>query len=216
MFQSTPSKRKETWPPKRLFLFKCVSIHSFQAEGDLRTDNGQVSPVVVSIHSFQAEGDICRTTKTRIYKCFNPLLPSGRRPQRRDAQGRITSFQSTPSKRKETVWRYHVQPWRRCFNPLLPSGRRLKERFILLRPFPFQSTPSKRKETHFHFAHLQDWYVSIHSFQAEGDGKHGIGITMEKCFNPLLPSGRRPSAYRIYLTPNMFQSTPSKRKETKA
>jgi len=66
-----------------------VSIHSFQAEGDLMQGWQGLFHSYVSIHSFQAEGDMdfCN-------KLYNDYL-----------------FQSTPSKRKETtfaVWLFKI------------------------------------------------------------------------------------------------------------
>jgi len=103
MFQSTPSKRKETQNNNRKHYNITVSIHSFQAEGDDSScakqcrrfwfqstpskrketlENSYLSfQRDVSIHSFQAEGDISIDAKVSETISFNPLLPSGRRQQ---------------------------------------------------------------------------------------------------------------------------------------
>ena len=78
MFQSTPSKRKETIILQIRKHMLDVSIHSFQAEGDnyiVRRECMQVcfNPLLPSgrRHNY----DIFRNA----LMCFNPLLPSGRR-----------------------------------------------------------------------------------------------------------------------------------------
>jgi len=124
MFQSTPSKRKET-----------------NRQGQKRIGEA------VSIHSFQAEGDITETVIKLRRVCFNPLLPSGRRPKTTIANTTILPFQSTPSKRKETIVPAQNNVGVFGFNPLLPSGRRHWKIVIYHFRGMFQSTPSKRKET---------------------------------------------------------------------
>jgi len=79
LFQSTPSKRKETpvsflLPP---FLFEFQSTPSKRKETSHRRLAYQID--CVSIHSFQAEGDSTMHCQYRNIARFNPLLPSGRR-----------------------------------------------------------------------------------------------------------------------------------------
>jgi len=57
VFQSTPSKRKETFSLDDTTRLNFVSIHSFQAEGDVELRHVLIAAKGVSIHSFQAEGD---------------------------------------------------------------------------------------------------------------------------------------------------------------
>ena len=147
LFQSTPSKRKET-----------SASHA-------------VSTVVRS---------------------FNPLLPSGRRHSLSCASTGQNSFQSTPSKRKETI-RELVH---RCnihrFNPLLPSGRRPTP-FPLISFVPVVSIHSFQAEGDcIEYPAMRITSVSIHSFQAEGAYIRRKRSCKVYCFNPLLPSGRRP------------------------
>ncbi len=78
-FQSTPSKRRETWLGGFSIRSIGISIHSLQEEGDTAPE--KVRPrYYISIHSLQEEGD--EVTKQRN-------VISG-------------LFQSTPSKRRET------------------------------------------------------------------------------------------------------------------
>ena len=168
----------------------------------------------VSIHSFQAEGDKRYRSNRKHGRCFNPLLPSGRRPDKKLGLDLSWMFQSTPSKRKETnrqgqkrigeavsihsfqaegdITETVIKLRRVCFNPLLPSGRRPTSLKLLLLCLVFQSTPSKRKET----------------------SNFRLTLRLCECFNPLLPSGRRPKTTIANTTILPFQSTPSKRKET--
>jgi len=126
-FQSTPSKRKETTFLFAFQVYSHVSIHSFQAEGDYLSTYDR-HHTDVSIHSFQAEGDSNDTVYVPFLKCFNPLLPSGRRHRGNYFRESREVFQSTPSKRKETLY---------CKKRMYASV--------------FQSTPSKRKETKYKY-----------------------------------------------------------------
>ena len=79
LFQSTPSKWRETAPRAVFFHFPSISIHSLQVEGDQALLNGNLASYI-SIHSLQVEGDAL----VEIHR------------------GNYVIFQSTPSKWRET------------------------------------------------------------------------------------------------------------------
>ena len=146
LFQSTPSGGKATGRSGGVFGSEKVSIHAFRGEGDAPPHGGVT------------QGG-----------SFNPRLPGGRRPGRRNDATRGGAFQSTPSGGKATGigirWgrgegvsihalrgegdgaRPRLRCRRRGFNPRLPGGRRPKNRFHAFARCAFQSTPSGGKAT---------------------------------------------------------------------
>ena len=103
-----------------------------------------------------------------------------------------SSFQSTPSSRRETIKSGACAARRKNFNPLPPRGGRPHLPALSCNWQLFQSTPSSRRET----LHLQC-------------RKYEKGN-----FNPLPPRGGRPSHKCHYPSKHEFQSTPSSRRET--
>ena len=100
-FQSTPPKWRETVPPTGLWLI----FHRFQSTPPKWRETSDVHLRliynVISIHSPQVEGDQVSYVKEMVSGDFNPLPPSGGRPQQLCGGNR---------------------PWH--FNPLPPSGGR--------------------------------------------------------------------------------------------
>ena len=168
-FQSTPSTRRET-------LYALIS----PAAGS------------ISIHSLHTEGDYagCPLCPDRCY--FNPLPPHGGRQAIPKPSAKESTFQSTPSTRRETASQLALHRQDRYFNPLPPhGGRPLRPILHIIKILVFQSTPSTRRETEL-----------VHS-----------GL-IEKDFNPLPPHGGRPEAAEEAPPSAAFQSTPSTRRET--
>jgi len=147
MFQSTPSKRKETWT----FAISSIMITCFNPllpSGRRRLSLSDCLKLYnVSIHSFQAEGDRLIVAQRDNFICFNPLLPSGRRPLLTTVLEGTLAFQSTPSKRKETSCPRSTGTCQMFQST--PSKRKETYHtcFDTSTYFSFQSTPSKRKET---------------------------------------------------------------------
>ena len=165
-----------------------ISIHSFQTEGDaggnLKRTQGRIS-----IHSFQTEGD-SKDLASR-YIAINISIHSFQTEGDHDAllpSHATEEFQSTPSKRKETS----------CLNSPSFFGT-------------FQSTPSKRKETEKFRCEEIHLFISIHSFQTEGDVLRSHPCGNPGYFNPLLPNGRRPARAEfkeseMYISIHSFQT----------
>ena len=125
LFQSTPSGGKATRARKHREYDIRVSIHAFRGEGDF-FDLYRVW----SHWQFQSTPSGGKATlvnlEQRIHRrCFNPRLPGGRRPTRRERRaGR-----------------------RAGFNPRLPGGRRPPSSYQGSNSGQFQSTPSGGKAT---------------------------------------------------------------------
>ena len=123
---------------------------------------------------------------------FNPLLPNGRRRNIRDSSDDF-----------------------RYFNPLLPNGRRR----VAVHDYPNAEDdfnpllPNGRRRSYELYVQVND-VISIHSFQTEGDHFSQSPNHTTRYFNPLLPNGRRRTNLSAWLPLSIFQSTPSKRKET--
>ncbi len=174
IFQSTPSPRRETNSIFNNFI-----------------------RFVISIHSLPKEGDYDGTTYKEGGRNFNPLPPQGgRRCSSAVAVGR-SSFQSTPSPRRET-WLDERKKEGYVLFQSTPSPRRetaVRRRFSL--EAEFQSTPSPRRETpkclfiaaltayfnplppqggrHWERTYfVQTLDISIHSLPKEGDS---IGVS---------------------------------------
>ena len=123
----------------------------------------------ISIHTFLAEGDIATpiigfTTRISIHTFL--------------AEGDDCTWYST----------YDI-----CnFNPHLPCGRWLSRQFPCCKALLFQSTPSLRKVTAYVVDKVRNFYISIHTFLAEGDRFHPLLWCNFWHFNPHLPCGRWP------------------------
>ena len=129
-FQSTPSAWRETPVRRQGSLLEDISIHSLRMEGDLLTFWNQSS----NTH-------------------FNPLPPHGGRPTAFCVNVVTSTFQSTPSTRRET-----------------------SESVVGIRRNAFQSTPSTRRETYKN-AIVPDFpCISIHSLHTEGDHRFAYGF----------------------------------------
>ena len=190
-FQSTPSTRRETTRDCASWTASCISIHSLHTEGDARRpadtlqervisihslhtegDNAgtlQSAQHGISIHSLHTEGDVQMTCRRHPLPHFNPLPPHGGRHAIPKPSVKESTFQSTPSTRRETcrvlesvsgkwisIHSLHTEgdmtdlftpsPGR-YFNPLPPHGGRPALVVVFPIVCAFQSTPSTRRET---------------------------------------------------------------------
>ena len=101
-FQSTPSLRKATVLAMRSGYIKCISIHTFLAEGDL---------LMILLHE--------------SWNHFNPHLPCGRRRSQKGIALSGLKFQSTPSLRKATPTATQKGSWMRIsIHTFLAEGDR--------------------------------------------------------------------------------------------
>ena len=191
-FQSTPSSRRETWPFARRNRRRYFNPLPPRGGRPHRHHGSGVS-TMISIHSLLAEGDSTPDT------CW-----AGWR------------FQSTPSSRRETRPPSRGPHRTAYFNPLPPRGGKLKPLLPQPKSRAFQSTPSSRRETPWAIPRAADRNISIHSLLAEGD-KPSASPRRPACnFNPLPPRGGRRLRGMQDGGKNIFQSTPSSRRETAA
>ena len=102
---------------------------------------------------------------------FNPRLPGGRRPRRRD---------STKIFRRVSIHAFRGE------GDIWSSGQ--NSHYVA-----FQSTPSGGKATSVLPALRRLLVVSIHAFRGEGDAVTSTIIQQFHSFNPRLPGGRRPT-----------------------
>ena len=145
-----------------------ISIHSLHTEGD-DTEKTQAQINSISIHSLHTEGDNNRSFKNLIIinfnplpphggrrrcifcrhrRCyFNPLPPHGGRPRYSLVTGRYSSFQSTPSTRRETAQFRIIEGDHKISIHSLHTEGDVPEMMILSNSLTFQSTPSTRRET---------------------------------------------------------------------
>ena len=100
------------------------------------------------------------------------------------------------------------------FNPHLPCGRWHTFSSFACASLKFQSTPSLRKVTCFVCFILGCFFISIHTFLAEGDLHLFHDFNIAYHFNPHLPCGRWRRDWEFFLHLRRFQSTPSLRKVT--
>ena len=174
----------------RSACIRCISIHTFLAEGDIPNPINSVQ-TDISIHTFLAEGDGSILYKIPFLKYFNPHLPCGRRQiSMRLCQKSLDFNPHLPCGRRpmadntvrlrinisihtflaegDSIELFDVQLFRN-FNPHLPCGRRPR----LVRQSAsrriFQSTPSLRKATRNPRSCNSQGIISIHTFLAEGD-----------------------------------------------
>ena len=128
LFQSTPSPKRETLlsrveflnafyfnplPPQRGRL--CgdrrrqnphrISIHSLPKEGDFSV-SAKIMSIVISIHSLPKEGDSPVRLPIRQLPNFNPLPPQRGRHGFTVCLDCLMEFQSTPSPKRETIFRW--------------------------------------------------------------------------------------------------------------
>ena len=147
LFQSTPSSRKVTNNRCVCRDDRCISIHTFLAEGDIFAPFFR-SVKNISIHTFLAEGDFLNIKGKCLYPCsisIHTFLTEG------DLQiyyrhSLKSPFQPTPSLRKVTT----------IVIQCLITG-------------VFQSTPSSRKVTAELIRSGEKYIISIHTFLTEGD-----------------------------------------------
>ena len=170
-FQSTPSTRRETGCLCSCTYSFIISIHSLHTEGDQPVDlvhntlhhfnplpphGGRpwdvawdVLKLIISIHSLHTEGDLFQVPPMPEPLNFNPLPPHGGRLHQIPPLAVRSTFQSTPSTRRETGgWLKEV---RHSLFQSTPSTRRETDLTLLfmMRRFLFQSTPSTRRETEY-------------------------------------------------------------------
>ncbi len=171
LFQSTPSVRRATYFAGDHDILKKISIHALGAGGPARAGDALVAAFQISIHAPRAEGDASAARS-----------------------GSTTAvFQSTPSVRRATSWRYQGQPL--IFFISIHALRAEGDGLLTVGSDDdkeFQSTPSVRRATSVVSAAMYTVAViSIHALRAEGD--------LTPIFNTLL---------------KIFQSTPSVRRAT--
>ena len=132
---------------------------------------------MISIHSLHTEGDDVPIPRAYGKIDFNPLPPHGGRQTARHGPMRNTTFQSTPSTRRETVATCKAFDLHDHFNPLPPHGGRLTGKRPVSQTASFQSTPSTRRET---------------------SRRHAVSSRLTY-FNPLPPHGGRriPASNRV-------------------
>ena len=191
----------------------------------------------ISIHSLLAEGDAIARIGNIIGPNFNPLPPRGGRRPRHSLHGRIIFYFNPlpprggrrPRPRSKPPWQaisihsllaegdnpYSTsQAGATYFNPLPPRGGRRPTACLGGCKPRFQSTPSSRRETFFLASNLRSCFISIHSLLAEGDVPVSSRRSSSGYFNPLPPRGGRRFYCNISPGGNVFQSTPSSRRET--
>ena len=167
-FQSTPSAWRETPVRRQGSLLEDISIHSLRMEGDFFTFWNQSS----NTH-------------------FNPLPPHGGRPTAFCVNVVTSTFQSTPSTRRETQLAVHdTQALVISIHSLHTEGDTL-------------ATICQR-----------NLCISIHSLHTEGDNVRKYDLFEVVYFNPLPPHGGRLAVHMQLTIRDLFQSTPSTRRET--
>ena len=152
----------------RCCLQRWISIHTFLAEGDT-CESWTRWAHTISIHTFLAEGDLGYRICFDSLFYFNPHLPCGRWPDSLLFSRQFCNF-----------------------NPHLPYGRWRHSSIVTWQAYTFQSTPSLQKVTTTAVNDVYDFFISIHTFLAEGDNKLAV------------------ARYTLAV----FQSTPSSRKVT--
>ena len=123
-------------------------------------------------------------------------------------------FQSTPSTRRETLTMRRFPQCFPNFNPLPPHGGRrnpyrIKPASFHFNPLPpHGGRPTKKPQL------LRFSYISIHSLHTEGDNVRKYDLFEVVYFNPLPPHGGRLAVHMQLTIRDLFQSTPSTRRET--
>ena len=168
VFQSTPSLQKVTQGKRNK-----TAIAKFQSTPSLQkvtaTYFACIKRLSISIHTFLAEGDLGYRICFDSLFYFNPHLPCGRWPDSLLFSRQFCNF-----------------------NPHLPYGRWRHSSIVTWQAYTFQSTPSLQKVTTTAVNDVYDFFISIHTFLAEGDNKLAV------------------ARYTLAV----FQSTPSSRKVT--
>ena len=127
-----------------------------------------------------------------------------------------SSFQSTPSTRRETVTPFSSVSSLLDFNPLPPHGGRLCVVLVFPPDCTFQSTPSTRRETVQPILH---WVRQVNFNPLPPHGGRLLAnrnLVAFYHFNPLPPHGGRQYQIMFRYRQLLFQSTPSTRRETKS
>ena len=199
--------------PRRIGAFG-ISIHALREEGDKngrRCRGGKK----ISIHALREEGDFIFPSGIVRLTYFYPRPPRGGRPLLSKILPKLSIFLSTPSARRAT--RGH----RLC------SGR-----------CGFLSTPSARRATRYLLLAATNICISIHALREEGDMPRSTtpapptnfyprpprggrrrcsGLPAQRpYFYPRPPRGGRPCHIDIPKILQVFLSTPSARRATKA
>ena len=204
-------------------------------------------------------GRLSQATGQYRSQYFNPLPPRGGRPGRDlqadrrlwisihsllaegDADQSLclsagTSFQSTPSSRRETQLGRPRPPVQSNFNPLPPRGGRHGVTYHIEGRPDFNPLPPRGGRRGGAAVYMALPNISIHSLLAEGDKNRQSRITIERIsihsllaegdqssphpgfclqyFNPLPPRGGRRASAGGRTRRLAFQSTPSSRRET--
>ena len=236
-FQSTPSARRATSVSSNPFAVASISIHALREESDCGVGIDQSSHVQISIHALREESDVFHVA---VYKdlgisihalreesdqeekqChteglyFNPRPPRGERPGGKAMPYGRPIFQSTPSARRATRYRFHPNHLLSHFNPRPPRGERQSLDYLRGSVRKFQSTPSARRAT----INGINNGIENAKFQSTPSARRATSCICSYSpaghyFNPRPPRGeRRVVLFATRIAPK-FQSTPSARRAT--
>ena len=170
-----------------------ISIHALREEGDLLAEI--VKPVeLISIHALREEGDFFSAVLHPAQSDFYPRPPRGGRPNAAVSEPEADVFLSTPSARRAT------------------DAERLTKDME-----EFLSTPSARRATDKDGDVIASANISIHALREEGDAfRVEQEINPPSDFYPRPPRGGRREAVLYDLYSEVFLSTPSARRATRA
>ena len=236
-FQSTPSARRATTAGEAMPLHLQISIHALREESDCGVGIDQSSHVQISIHALREESDVFHVA---VYKdlgisihalreesdqeekqChteglyFNPRPPRGERRPRPRPAALSAKFQSTPSARRATRYRFHPNHLLSHFNPRPPRGERQSLDYLRGSVRKFQSTPSARRAT----INGINNGIENAKFQSTPSARRATSCICSYSpaghyFNPRPPRGGRQIPHTLLCLTVEFQSTPSARRAT--
>ena len=214
-----------------------ISIHALREESDCLRPAGERTRKRISIHALREESDVFHVA---VYKdlgisihalreesdqeekqChteglyFNPRPPRGERRPRPRPAALSAKFQSTPSARRATRYRFHPNHLLSHVNPRPPRGERQSLDYLRGSVRKFQSTPSARRAT----INGINNGIENAKFQSTPSARRATSCICSYSpaghyFNPRPPRGeRRVVLFATRIAPK-FQSTPSARRAT--
>ena len=193
LFLSTPSARRAT---------QCL------IDGELE--------IFISIHALREEGDQSCTLNLPCHDNFYPRPPRGGRRSIHRLRLSVKLFLSTPSARRATRHRAEGQRPLHDFYPRPPRGGRLPQLALVHAIVRFLSTPSARRAT-FPFAPPHPGGDNFYPRPPRGGRQAPCSVSQAGYyFYPRPPRGGRRFSLSSKGTVNLFLSTPSARRATKA
>ena len=215
VFLSTPSARRATATPGVAKRFTSISIHALREEGD----QSMVSQTAQAAHFYPRppRGGRQKLSLDELKKIAFLSTPSARRATKlEDLFMGDFRFLSTPSARRATTGGMPSPRAVKDFYPRPPRGGRLVKTHSDIPEKVFLSTPSARRATAGFIGVSCDITISIHALREEGDVREMAAESNDKIsIHALREEGD--NAYKILEeTLNLFLSTPSARRATRA